>query len=156
MWHGGWRPALGYHECITYSFIDGNDAILFGGGDGATRLANPISGDMSHMRPALLPGLLRAAARNQTARAFMDVGPCFEMGPIFHGGVPGEQCLMISGLLIGHTGPRDAHGRAARPSMSSMRKRMPKRCSRRWGRPARKPRFLRGARATGGTRAVTG
>ncbi|MEM9523689.1 MAG: phenylalanine--tRNA ligase subunit beta [Pseudomonadota bacterium] len=103
---------LGYHECITYSFIDENDAMLFGGGDDATRLENPLSGDMSHMRPALLPGLLRAAARNQ-ARGFMDMA-LFEIGPVFHGGTPGEQGLVISGLLIGHTGPKDAHG-ARRP-----------------------------------------
>ncbi|MEM9580925.1 MAG: phenylalanine--tRNA ligase subunit beta, partial [Pseudomonadota bacterium] len=57
--------ALGYNECVTYSFIDKAAAQLFGGGDDATMLANPISSEMSHMRPALLPGLLQAAARNQ-------------------------------------------------------------------------------------------
>ncbi|MEO2030854.1 MAG: insulinase family protein, partial [Planctomycetaceae bacterium] len=56
---------LGYNECVTYSFIDKEAAELFGGGGEATRLENPISTDMSHLRPALLPGLLRAAARNQ-------------------------------------------------------------------------------------------
>src|SRR5690606_29435735 len=54
--------ALGYNECVTYSFIDRAAAALFGGGDDATMLENPISTDLSHMRPALLPGLLRAAA----------------------------------------------------------------------------------------------
>lgn len=57
--------SLGYNECVTYSFIDKESATLFGGGGDATMLANPISTEMSHMRPDLLPGLLRAAARNQ-------------------------------------------------------------------------------------------
>ncbi|WP_299147059.1 phenylalanine--tRNA ligase subunit beta [uncultured Tateyamaria sp.] len=100
--------ALGYNECVTYSFIDQAAAALFGGGDEATRLENPISSDMSHMRPALLPGLLQAAARNQ-ARGFMDLA-LFEVGPAFHGGEPGEQHLLISGLLVGRTGPKDVHG----------------------------------------------
>ncbi|HBQ36507.1 MAG TPA: phenylalanine--tRNA ligase subunit beta [Rhodobacteraceae bacterium] len=100
--------ALGYNECVTYSFIDQTSAELFGGGDDATMLDNPISSEMSHMRPALLPGLLQAAARNQ-ARGFMDMA-LFEVGPAFHGGEPGEQHLLASGILVGHTGPKDVHG----------------------------------------------
>lgn len=104
--------ALGYNECVTYSFIDQRSAALFGGGDDATKLENPISSDMSHMRPALLPGLLQAAARNQ-ARGFMDLA-LFEVGPAFHGGEPGEEHMLVSGLLVGRTGPKDVHG-ASRP-----------------------------------------
>jgi phenylalanyl-tRNA synthetase beta chain len=100
--------ALGYNECVTYSFIDKASAALFGGGTDATMLENPISSDMSHMRPALLPGLLAAAARNQ-ARGFADMA-LFEVGPAFSGGEPGEQNLLVSGLLIGRTGPKDVHG----------------------------------------------
>ncbi|EAP77153.1 phenylalanine--tRNA ligase subunit beta [Roseovarius nubinhibens] len=104
--------ALGYNECVTYSFIDRASAELFGGGDDATMLANPISADMSHLRPALLPGLLQAAARNQ-ARGQMDMA-LFEVGHAFHGGEPGDQHLMVSGILVGRTGPKDVHG-ASRP-----------------------------------------
>lgn len=100
--------ALGYNECVTYSFIDKASAALFGGGDDATMLANPISSEMSHMRPALLPGLLSAAARNQ-ARGFMDLA-LFEVGPAFSGGETGQQHMLISGLLVGRTGPKDVHG----------------------------------------------
>ncbi len=99
---------LGYNECVTYSFIDKTSAEIFGGGDNATMLDNPISSEMSHMRPDLLPGLLQAAARNQ-ARGFMDMA-LFEVGPAFHGGEPGEQHLLASGILVGHTGPKDVHG----------------------------------------------
>lgn len=104
--------ALGYNECVTYSFIDQAAAALFGGGTDETRLENPISSEMSHMRPALLPGLLQAAARNQ-ARGFADMA-LFEVGPAFHGGEPMEQHDLVTGLLIGRTGPKDIHG-ASRP-----------------------------------------
>ena len=104
--------ALGYNECVSYSFIDQPSAALFGGGTDETRLENPISNDMSHMRPALLPALLQAAARNQ-ARGFPDMA-LFEIGPVFTGGEPGEQHMQISGVLVGRTGPKDVHG-ASRP-----------------------------------------
>jgi phenylalanyl-tRNA synthetase beta chain len=104
--------ALGYNECVTYSFIDQKSAALFGGGTDETMLENPISSEMSHLRPALLPGLLQAAARNQ-ARGFMDMA-LFEVGPAFHGGEPREQHNLVTGLLIGRTGPKDVHG-ASRP-----------------------------------------
>ncbi|MBV1864233.1 MAG: phenylalanine--tRNA ligase subunit beta [Rhodobacteraceae bacterium] len=100
--------ALGYNECVTYSFIDQPSAALFGGGSDAVKVGNPISGDMSHMRPSLLPGLLAAASRNQ-ARGVADMA-LFELGPVFHGGEPDEQEVIATGLLVGHTGPRDPHG----------------------------------------------
>ncbi|WP_170456573.1 phenylalanine--tRNA ligase subunit beta [Ruegeria arenilitoris] len=102
--------ALGYSECVSYTFIDQASAALFGGGDDATMLENPISSEMSHMRPDLLPGLLQAAARNQ-ARGFADLA-LFEVGPVFHDGEPGEQRTQIAGLLVGRTGPKDVHGAA--------------------------------------------
>jgi len=99
--------ALGYNECVTYSFIDAEAATLFGGGADSVRVDNPISSEMTHLRPDLLPGLLRAAARNQ-ARGFMDLA-LFEVGPAFHGGEPGDQHLQAAGLLIGYATPRDPH-----------------------------------------------
>jgi phenylalanyl-tRNA synthetase beta chain len=100
--------ALGYNECVTYSFIDREAAALFGGGGEGAEIDNPIASDLSHMRPALLPGLLRAAARNQ-ARGFADLA-LFEAGYAFHGGEPGEQHLLITGLLTGRTLAKDVHG----------------------------------------------
>ncbi len=104
--------ALGYNECVTYTFIDKDSAALFGGGDDSTMLENPISSEMSHMRPDLLPGLLQAAARNQ-ARGYADLS-LFEAGPVFHDGEPGEQQTQIAGLLVGRTGPKDVQG-SSRP-----------------------------------------
>ncbi|MEM8977998.1 MAG: phenylalanine--tRNA ligase subunit beta [Pseudomonadota bacterium] len=99
---------LGYNECVTYSFVDEKAAALFGGGTEASKLENPISSEMSHMRPSLLPGLLQAASRNQ-ARGFMDLA-LFEVGPVWSGGEPEDQALSVSGLLVGRTGPKDVQG----------------------------------------------
>lgn len=100
--------ALGYDECVTYSFIDRETAAMFGGGSDSAMLENPISSEMSHMRPQLLPELLRAASRNQ-ARGFLDMA-LFEAGPAFHGGEPGEERPLVTGLLIGHYASKDPHG----------------------------------------------
>jgi phenylalanyl-tRNA synthetase beta chain len=100
--------AAGMNECVTYSFIDEAAARLFGGGDESTRLDNPISSEMTHMRPALLPGLLQAAARNQ-ARGFGDLA-LFEVGAAFHGGEPEEQHLQAAGVRLGESAPRGPHG----------------------------------------------
>ncbi|MFQ5623384.1 MAG: phenylalanine--tRNA ligase subunit beta [Paracoccaceae bacterium] len=99
--------ALGYNECVTYSFIDKASAELFGGGTDAVMLGNPISSEMSHMRPSLLPGLLQAAARNQ-ARGVSDLA-LFEVGPVFSGGEPGEQAIVASGVRVGQSAPRNPH-----------------------------------------------
>ena len=99
--------ALGYLECITYSFIDKPSAEAFGGGSDAVRLSNPISADMSHLRPSLLPGLLQAAARN-SARGMIDMA-LFELGPVFHGGEPEDEEILLCGILVGHGGPRNPH-----------------------------------------------
>ncbi|MDB6176067.1 phenylalanine--tRNA ligase subunit beta [Paracoccus sp. Z330] len=100
--------ALGYNECVTYSFIDEAAARLFGGGDDVVRVDNPISSEMTHLRPDLLPGLLAAAARNQ-ARGHSDLS-LFEIGQTFSGGEPGEQALQITGLLVGARASRDPYG----------------------------------------------
>lgn len=100
--------ALGYNEVVSYTFIDKASASLFGGGDDATMLANPISSEMSHLRPDLLPGLLQAAGRNQ-ARGHQNMA-FFEVGPAFTGGEPGQERIQISGVLINKNGPKDVHG----------------------------------------------
>ncbi|MBK4217329.1 phenylalanine--tRNA ligase subunit beta [Paracoccus caeni] len=100
--------ALGYNECVTYSFIAEEAAKLFGGGADAVRVENPISSEMTHLRPDLLPGLLAAASRNQ-ARGFSDLA-LFEIGPVFAAGEPGDQAVQLTGLLVGSTTPRDPYG----------------------------------------------
>ncbi|MDQ3077484.1 MAG: phenylalanine--tRNA ligase subunit beta [Pseudomonadota bacterium] len=54
--------ARGLDEAINWSFIGEKEASLFGGA--AHVLANPISEEMKHLRPSLIPGLAAAARRN--------------------------------------------------------------------------------------------
>ncbi len=110
--------ALGYDECVTYSFVDLAAAETFGGGAEGTRLENPISSEMSHLRPSLLPGLLRAAARNQ-ARGVGRMA-LFECGAAFHGGGPGEQHAALTGVIVGAP-DRDVHGGAREADAFDMR-----------------------------------
>jgi phenylalanyl-tRNA synthetase beta chain len=71
-------------EAVTWSFISEKQAKLFGRSDavlGRLKLSNPISADLSDMRPSLLPGLLTSAQRNAD-RGAGDVA-LFEVGQIF-------------------------------------------------------------------------
>lgn len=100
--------ALGLNECVTYSFIDQKSAELFGGGADNVKLSNPISSEMSHMRPNIFPSLLMAAARNQ-ARGEADMA-LFEIGQGFSGAEPEDQATMACGIRVGATAPRNAFG----------------------------------------------
>jgi phenylalanyl-tRNA synthetase beta chain len=89
----------GLVEAITWSFIPRERARLFGGGADALELANPISTEMSSMRPGLLPGLLVAVQSNRN-RGFSDVG-LFEVGQAYTGIEPDKQLLLASGVRAG-------------------------------------------------------
>jgi len=95
--------ALGYTEAVTWSFTGEAEAAAFGGAE-PVRLKNPISSELSVMRPSLLPNLLMAVARNQ-ARS-RSAGALFELGPRFTGGQPGEQVVAMAGLRFGQTSGR--------------------------------------------------
>ncbi len=95
----------GMMESVTWSFMPRAWAERFGGGQDAMVLANPISSDLDAMRPSILPNLIAAAGRN-AARGFGDVA-LFEVGPRFHGGEPGEQALVATGIRAGVA--RDRH-----------------------------------------------
>jgi phenylalanyl-tRNA synthetase beta chain len=96
--------ARGFHECVSFSFIARDRAKLFGGGDEARQLSNPIASDLDAMRPSLLPSLLAAASRN-AARGFSELN-FFEIGAAFQSGMPGAQTANAAGLIMG-VGARD-------------------------------------------------
>ena len=96
--------AQGFNECVSFSFIARDQAKLFGGGDEARQLSNPIASDLDALRPSLLPSLLNAASRN-AARGFADL-QLFEIGAAFQSGMPGAQSLNAAGLIMG-AGGRD-------------------------------------------------
>ena len=89
----------GMDEVITWSFIGEAEAALFGGS--AHVLANPISEEMKHMRPSLIPGLAGAARRN------LDHGAAgvrlFELGRRYLAN--GERPTLAL-LLVGEARPR--------------------------------------------------
>jgi phenylalanyl-tRNA synthetase beta chain len=89
----------GLVEAITWSFITSGQAKLFGGGAEALDLANPISSEMTSMRPSLLPGLLAAAQRNLD-RSQSDFG-LFEVGQAYRGIKPEDQFFAASGVRVG-------------------------------------------------------
>jgi len=91
--------ARGFNETISFSFIPRAHAALFGGGDDARQLENPIAADLDAMRPSLLPSLLAAARRN-AARGFSDL-MLFEIGACFDSGMPGEQRTVAAGIRVG-------------------------------------------------------
>ena len=83
--------ARGLLEAVTWSFVAKKEAERFGGGAPSLALANPISADLSDMRPSLAPGLLAATRRN-IDRGLRDLG-LFEVGQIFLGeGESDQKC----------------------------------------------------------------
>ncbi|HUO88318.1 MAG TPA: phenylalanine--tRNA ligase subunit beta [Rhizomicrobium sp.] len=91
--------ARGFNEAINFSFIPRAHARLFGGGDEARQVQNPISADLDALRPSILPSLLAAAARN-AARGFHDL-MLFEVGAQFESGAPGAQSNVAAGIRVG-------------------------------------------------------
>jgi len=100
--------ARGMVEAVTWSFIPKPHAEAFGSGAAAIELSNPISSEMSDMRPSLLPGLIAAAQRNAD-RGFADLA-LFEIGGIYLGDRPDDQHEMAAGVRRG-TAKVDGAGR---------------------------------------------
>ena len=95
--------ARGFNETVSFSFISRDQAKLFGGGDDARQLSNPIASDLDALRPSVLPSLLAAASRN-AARGSANL-QLFEIGAAFDSGVPGEQKNVATAIRAG-TGER--------------------------------------------------
>ena len=91
--------ARGFDETVNYSFIPRAHARLFGGGDDARQVENPIASDLDSMRPSLLPSLLAAAQRN-SARGFHKLA-LFEIGAQFENGMPGGQTTVATAIRAG-------------------------------------------------------
>jgi phenylalanyl-tRNA synthetase beta chain len=102
--------AAGYAEAVTWSFTAQKTAELFGGGEPALQLANPIASDLDAMRPSILPNLIEAVGRN-SRRGFPDAA-LFEIGPVFHSPEPSGQRTAITAILAPRA-PRHWAGAAA-------------------------------------------
>lgn len=111
---------IGFSEAITLHFVPESDAdkLQLPADDPrrqVVRLANPLSEEVAVMRRSLLPGLLRAAARNQARQ--LPTGRLFEVGrtyaPTADGG--SDEREWIVGLMFGQPG-RD-HWRGDAPGV---------------------------------------
>ena len=94
----------GMHEAVTWSFLKKEYAQAFGGGSKQLELANPMSSDLTDMRPSLIPNLVSAAGRN-AARGFANVS-LFEVAQAYAGLEPEDETLRAAGVRRGDTGPR--------------------------------------------------
>jgi len=102
--------ARGFNEAITWAFLPEAHARLFGGGQPELKLANPISSELSDMRPSLLPNLIAAAGRNLD-RGFADM-MLSEVGHAYAGDRPQDETLRAAGIRRGAFTGRNVHGGA--------------------------------------------
>ncbi|MDR1279900.1 MAG: phenylalanine--tRNA ligase subunit beta [Opitutaceae bacterium] len=84
---GAHLAGQGFAECVHYTLCDGRDlAALFGRPMAdALALANPLTSELGHIRPSLIPGLLDALALNLAAhnapRRLFEIGRVFRPAP---------------------------------------------------------------------------
>jgi phenylalanyl-tRNA synthetase beta chain len=97
--------ARGFNEAVTWSFIPETHAKLFGGGQADLKLANPISSELTDMRPSLLPNLIAAAGRNGK-RGFSDLS-LSEIGHVYAGDRPQDETLRAGGVRRGQATARN-------------------------------------------------
>jgi phenylalanyl-tRNA synthetase beta chain len=111
--------ARGLCEGLTWSFTRQEFAQLFGGGQEELQIDNPISQELSVMRPSLLPNLLvacgRSLARGQAAPAFFEVGNQFADATIT------GQKTMATGIRSGRNYPRHWQGEEGKPSVYTVK-----------------------------------
>ena len=105
---------LNLREAFTASMIKKSEAELFQNG-GHITILNPISDDMTTMRPSLLPGLLKAVNYNIN-RNMSDVR-LFESGRIFTHYRPGKLPEQPHSLAMVLSGKRWQEGWNAKPDM---------------------------------------
>ncbi|MDR0422992.1 MAG: phenylalanine--tRNA ligase subunit beta, partial [Rickettsiales bacterium] len=95
----------GLMEVITYSFINEKKAGEFAPINEELKLLNPISSDMTYMRPSLIPGLLNVVKYNVSNG--IDKVDIFENGIVFFGIGPTEQKQVLAGVRYGSNIERD-------------------------------------------------
>ena len=104
----GWAKralaARGMAEAVTWSFLPRAHAELFGNAGDELRLANPISAELTDMRPSLLANLIAAVGRN-IDRGFADVA-LFEVGQVYADDTPEGQRMVAGAVRRGLSGPR--------------------------------------------------
>lgn len=99
--------ARGFCEVQTWSFLDQEQAALFGGGDPSLILMNPISQDLNVMRPSLLPNLIKGAGRNKDRG--LENTTLFEVGAVYAPQLENYQEMRFAAIRTDFYGPRHWH-----------------------------------------------
>jgi phenylalanyl-tRNA synthetase beta chain len=100
--------ARGFDEVVSFGFVSPKEAEAFGGQKSELTLQNPISTELSIMRPSLLPHLLSAALRNLSRGISQQA--LFELGTTFH--AVGDERTSITGIRLGTHAPLHWQGNA--------------------------------------------
>lgn len=116
------RSALasrGLYECVTWSFMKRDLAQLFGSNDNpALALSNPISSELSQMRPSILPNLIEAAQKNAD-RGYANTA-LFEVGPAFASAKTDGQKTVAAGVRHVAKGSRHWSGADAARNVDAL------------------------------------
>jgi phenylalanyl-tRNA synthetase beta chain len=98
-----WFRSKGYHETISYSFVDPELQEALYPQQAFMQLLNPISSELSQMRVGLWPGLIASMIynlhRQQNAIKFFEIGVVFDVN---HQQLQERPC--VAGLLMGEQG----------------------------------------------------
>jgi phenylalanyl-tRNA synthetase beta chain len=100
------RTALvdrGYHEAITYSFVDPRYQERLQPGTRALVVQNPISESLSRMRTSLLPGLMQALVHNRHRQ--QERIRLFELGRVFSADDGRAEEYRVAGVALGGAAP---------------------------------------------------
>jgi phenylalanyl-tRNA synthetase beta chain len=102
---------LGFHEVLTYSMVHQNVAALFQPEQAKVHLANPLSEELSTLRPSLVPGLLSVVQWNvNRKRPNLRL---FEIGDVFWREGEGEPIVERTHLAGAITGKAVSHNWSA-------------------------------------------
>ena len=116
------RTALasrGLYECVTWSFMKADLAALFGSNDNpALALTNPISSELSQMRPSILPNLIEAVQKNAD-RGYANTA-LFEVGPAFASAKTDGQKTVAAGVRHVAKGSRHWAGAEAARTVDAL------------------------------------
>ncbi len=98
LWSKRFLASAGYSEFFNYSLVSVQDLEMYGvSPKDALAVFNPLSTDLTHMRPTLIPSVLRAVERNQ---ALTPSAKVFELARVYvpqDGNLPDERLTMVFG-----------------------------------------------------------
>ena len=98
MWTKRFLAGAGFSEFFSNSMVSVSDLEMYGvSPKDALALYNPLSSDLTHMRPTLIPSVLRAIERNQAPTNTANI---FELARVYlprEGALPEERTTLVFG-----------------------------------------------------------